>query len=173
MFRVTQVLSVGPFASGERADVLRAAGVTHVLNVSHQGSEIVAAEAGFKEVVWVPMSDSQRLPFPSAKLALDALHSFASAPGSHVYVHCVAGLVRSPTILWLYLIALGVSPHDARQWIQKRSPKSSAGSAAMVDREHILFAHQHGKAKYLPHPRPDVVLPFELHAQGADAPRSG
>src|SRR5262245_703523 len=122
MFRVTRVLSVGPFASPGRAEALLAAGVTHVLNVSHQANEIVAAEAGFQEVAWVPMSDSRRLPLATATLALDALHSLTSAPDAHVYVHCVAGLVRSPTILWLYLISLGVSPSDARNWIQERSP---------------------------------------------------
>jgi hypothetical protein len=30
MFRVTRVMSVGPFASPERAELLLAAGVTHV-----------------------------------------------------------------------------------------------------------------------------------------------
>jgi protein-tyrosine phosphatase len=161
MYRITRVLSVGPFASADRADELLAAGVTHVLNVSDAASEIISSETGFKEVVWVPMSDSRRLPLPTARLAIDALHSFASAPGSHVYVHCVAGLVRSPTILWLYLIALGVSPHDARKWIQERSTKASAGSARMVDREHVLLARQHGLAKYRPHPRGEVVVPYD------------
>jgi len=164
MYRITRVLSVGPFASAERAEALLAAGVTHVLNVSDAANALTASESGFKEIVWVPMSDSRRLPFPTAKLALDALHGFASAPGSHVYVHCVAGLVRSPTILWLYLVALGVSPHDARQWIQERSTKASAGSARMVDREHVLLARQHGVVKYCPHPRPEVIVPFDFDA---------
>src|SRR5262245_16367456 len=122
MYRITRVLSIGPFASPERAEQLRAAGVTHVLNVSDAASEISASESGCKNVAWVPMSDSHRLQLGTAVSALDALHGMASAPGSHVYVHCVAGLVRSPTILWLYLISLGVSPRDARKWIQERVP---------------------------------------------------
>ena len=161
MFRVTRVLSVGPFASPERVEALRAAGVTHVLNVSDSASQILAPECGFRSVAWVPMSDGHRLPLYCAVAALDALHEMTTAPDSHVYVHCVAGLVRSPTILWLYLIACGVSRHDAREWIQKRSPLASAGSSRMVDHEHRHLAKQHGRKKFLPLSRPDVIVPYD------------
>lgn len=164
MHRITRVLSIGPFASPERVETLRAAGVTHVLNVSDAGSEITSSEQGFNSVAWVPMSDSRRLPPNTAVLALDTLHGMTSVPGSHVYVHCVAGLVRSPTILWLYLISLGLSPHDARKWIQSRSTKASAGSAQMVDSEHVMLAHKHGLAKFRPHPRREVLTPFDNEA---------
>ena len=161
MYRVTRVLSVGPFASPERAEMLRAAGVTHVLNVSDAVSEFLASEYGFESVAWVPMSDSHRLPFHTAVAALDSLHAMTTAPDSHVYVHCVAGMVRSPTILWLYLIALGVPWTDAREWIQARSPMASAGSSRMVDREHRQLAKLHGRAKFLPLSRPDVIVPYD------------
>jgi protein-tyrosine phosphatase len=173
MYRVTRVLSVGPFASPERAETLLAAGVTHVLNVSDAASEIISSERGFKGVAWVPMSDGHRLPFRSAVTALDALHEMVSAADSHVYVHCVAGMVRSPTILWLYLVSLGVPWKDAREWIQARSPMASAGSSRMVDHEHRQLAKQHGLANFLPLSRPDAIVPFEIPTQGADAPRSG
>ena len=172
MFRITQCLSVGPFASPQRAEQLLAAGVTHILNVSHEPSELSPAQ-GFAEVEWVSMSDSVRLPRETATRALDALHRLASAPESHVYVHCVAGLVRSPTILWLYLIALGVPPKDARSWIEKRSTKSNPGSSAMVDHEHVLLAQMHGLMHFFPHPRAELVVPFPSEAQGADATRAG
>src|SRR5262245_6445146 len=109
MFRITECLSVGPFASSARAKQLLAAGVTHVLNVSDGPSAVSAGEGSFADVAWVPMSDSARLSFGTAICAIDTLHRLVCEPDSHVYVHCVAGLVRSPTILWLYLIALGVS----------------------------------------------------------------
>ena len=31
-------------------------------------------------------------------------------PDSQVYIHCIAGQLRSPTALWLYLMACGVPP---------------------------------------------------------------
>ena len=160
MYRITQVLSVGPFASAERAETLLATGVTHVLNVSDSPSVLVPSENGFQGVAWVPMSDSQRLPRSAAISALDTLHGFVSVPDSHVYVHCIAGIIRSPTILWLYLIALGVPPKDARVWIEQRSPTASAGSARMVGHEHIVLAQRHGLANFFPHPRPEIAVPF-------------
>src|SRR5688572_26055870 len=102
MFRITECLSVGPFASVERAGKLLAAGVTHVLNVSDGPSE-VSVESGFAGVAWVPMSDSKRLAPATAIWAINTLHQLASVPDAHVYVHCVMGMIRSPTILWLYL----------------------------------------------------------------------
>jgi hypothetical protein len=161
VYRITKALSVGPFASPERAKDLLAAGVTHVLNVSDGPSAVGAGEGSFAAVAWVPMSDSRRLPRATAVWALDTLHGLVSVPESHVYVHCVAGLVRSPTILWLYLIALGVSPGDARTWIQGRVANANAGSSRMVDREHVILARMHGLMHFLPHPRPEIVVPFE------------
>jgi protein-tyrosine phosphatase len=169
MHRITQVLSIGPFASPERAETLLAAGVTHVLNVSDAESEILAAEAGFREVAWVPMSDCRRLPPAVALRALDTLHGLASVPAAHVYVHCRAGLVRAPTILWLYLTALGVPPRDARDWIEERVPMANPGSSRMVTHQHVLLAQMHGLRHYFPHPRGEVVVPFPIPVQGAGA----
>jgi len=162
MFHVTECLSVGPFAWADRAAELRAAGVTHVLNVSDQPNEVTAGEGSFASVAWVPMSDSKRLPTAVALRAIATLHELASKPDAHVYVHCVAGMVRSPTILWLYLIALGVPPKDARVWIETRSPRSNAGAAAMVDVEHVRLAQMHGLMNFFPHPRPNLIVPFPL-----------
>jgi protein-tyrosine phosphatase len=169
MYRITPCLSIGPFPSPDRVEKLLSVGVTHLLNVSDTVSDVVSSETGFKGVDWVPMSDSQRLPFPTAISALDALHRFAATPGSHVYVHCVAGLVRSPTILWLYLISLGVSAGDARKWIQEQSPMANAGSERMVDREHVLLARKHGLLNFLPHKRPELVLPFDVEEESPNS----
>jgi protein-tyrosine phosphatase len=164
MYRITQCLSVGPFPTVERTSQLLAAGVTHVLNVSEGPSEVSSAD-GFTEVAWVPMSDGKLLSRATTLEALDTLHRLVSAPGAHVYVHCVAGRLRSPTILWLYLIALAVPPEDAREWIESRSLVADAGHFRMVDDSHVLLAQMHGLANYFPHPRPDLILPAPLEAE--------
>lgn len=166
MYRITRVLSVGRFATPERAVELRAAGVTHVLNVSDSASEVGAATGGFRAVEWVPLED--RAPVPPATLVhlLETLHGMTVEPDSHVYIHCVAGQLRSPTVLWLYLIACGVPPEEAREWIEDRSPDASPGSTPMVDDMRIRFAQQHGLARFLPHPRAEVLMPFELSHRG-------
>ncbi len=162
MYRITQCLSVGPFASSERAKKLLAAGVTHVLNVSDEPSHVSAGDNSFADVVWVSMSDSRRLAPATVVQAINALHELASAPDAHVYVHCVAGQIRSPTILWLYLIACGLPAKFARDTIETRSPNATAGHYRMVDHEHVSLAQKHGSKHYLPHPRPDVLVPFPL-----------
>ena len=161
MFRITECLSVGPFVPPEHAAKLRNAGVTHILNVSDVPS-MVSSENGFAEVADVPMSDSRRLTAATALQALDTLHRLVSVPDSHVYVHCIAGQIRSPTVLWLYLLALGVPLQDARDWIEMRSRNSVAGHYRMVDSEHVLLAQKHGLAHFFPHPRPNIIVPFPL-----------
>jgi hypothetical protein len=74
----------------------------------------------------------------------------------------MAGLVRSPTILWLYLISLGVPPKDARTWIEDRSRDSVAGHYRMVDQEHVLLVQKHGLANFFPHPRSNIIVPFPM-----------
>jgi protein-tyrosine phosphatase len=161
MYRITECLSVGPFAAAERVAALRELGVTHVLNVSDVPSHISSAD-GFAEVAEVPMSDSRRLTTLKVAYALDTLHRLLSEPGAHVYVHCVMGQLRSPTILWLYLVALGVPPEEARELIEVRSKDAVAGHYRMVDAEHVAFAQAHGQKHFAPHPRPEVLVPFPL-----------
>lgn len=160
MHRITQCLSFGPFASQERAERLLAAGITHVLNVSDGPSEIAAKAGSFLNVIWVPMSDNRRLLESTAVRAIEELHRLVSVPGSQVYVHCVAGLIRSPTILWLYLIACGLPLQQARDMIESRSPGAVAGHPQMVTNDHVLLARKHGRTHFLPHPRSEALVPF-------------
>jgi hypothetical protein len=159
MFRITHGLSVGPFPDADDVPDLLAAKVTHVLNVCDSPPQVSTAD-GFAGVEWVPMLDSVRLPRAVALKALDTLHGFASEPGSHVYVHCVAGQLRSPTVLWLYLLALGAPPADAREWVEGRAPDAVAGHFRMVDQEHVALVQEHGRTHYLPLARPDLIVPF-------------
>ena len=161
MYRVTECLSVGMYAQPEDVARLRAAGVTHILNVSDRPSAVSVAD-GFAGVAFVPMSDSRRLSRATTLQAIDALHELASAPGAHVYVHCMVGRLRSPTILWLYLVALGLKPEDARDLIESRAPDATAGHFRMVDHEHVLLAQKHGLECFFPHPRGEVIVPFPL-----------
>jgi len=161
MFRITQALSIGRFVTSERAEELRAAKVTHVLNVSESPSQMSAAAGAFHALEWVPLE--YRVPLSPQTLItlLNTLHEMAVQPDAHVYVHCIAGQLRSPTALWLYLIACGVPAEEARKWIEDRSLDASPGSTRMVNESHIRFAEQHGLARFRPHPRAEVLAPYE------------
>ncbi len=53
-----------------------------------------------------------------------------SSPGHKIYVHCIEGVSRSPTITWLYLIHKGLSPEDAIEIVR---PNRLLYDARMVE----------------------------------------
>jgi hypothetical protein len=159
MYRITRALSVGRFATPERAIDLRAAGVTHVLNVCDSPNQVGCAV--FREVGWHPLPDFGRIPDDVALAALDDLHRMTLEPDAHVYVHCMAGQLRSPTVLWLYLVACGLDPDAARAVLAERAPAVTPGANHMVGPGLVLTVQRHGRDHYLPHPRPDVLVPVE------------
>ena len=158
MFRITRVLSLGPFATAERAELLLDRGVTHVLNVSDTPGIVGRA---FRESAWVPVKDYCRIPDETAIAFLNTLHRMASEPDSHVYVHCMAGRQRGPTVLWLYLIACGLDQITAREIIETRSPEAIAGFPWLVDERLVMSAQKHGLARFLPLSRGEVIVPHD------------
>lgn len=140
--------------------LLRENGVTHILNVCDGPCAVEAGEGSFREVAWVPLRDYSRIPETAAIEAIDTLHRMVCVPDSHVYVHCVAGHLRSPTIIWLYLIACGLDAATARNIIETRSPDASPGGSAAND-SHVLLVQKHGLRHYFPHPRGEAIVPYD------------
>jgi protein-tyrosine phosphatase len=157
VYPVTRGICVGPFASRPRQADLRECGVTHVLNVSESPSLPVEEGAGFIEVAWLPVGDLTRIPDETARECLETLQRMLVLPGSRVYVHCIAGRNRSPTVVWLYLVACGCDAAEARRWITERSPDAVPAHPLLVDGRLVEFARRHGAARFLPHPRAEVL----------------
>ncbi|MFB3883793.1 MAG: dual specificity protein phosphatase family protein [Thermodesulfobacteriota bacterium] len=44
---------------------------------------------------------------------MEVIDRILSSPNHKIYIHCNAGVSRSPTISWLYLIHTGLSPEEA------------------------------------------------------------
>jgi len=150
VYWITKRIAQGQFATPERAAALRDQGVSHVLNVGEGGSIISAEAFGFREVRDYPIVDLKRIPDDVALGAMDALHSMLAVAGSRVFIHCVAGQNRSPTILWLYFVACGLPPDDARTLITEHSPDAIPGHGQMVDEQLVALAKSHGAEAYLP-----------------------
>src|SRR5579883_389153 len=159
MYRVTHALSVGRFLTPERVPAARQLGVTHVLNVSDTPNLVDAGPDTFAEVAWEPLPDFCRIPEHRAAVVLHTLHRLAAQPGAHVYVHCVAGRQRSPTVLWLYLIACGLAPDTSRDWIEVASPDAVPGYHRLADEDLVRFAQTHGTGWFLPLPRGQILVP--------------
>lgn len=161
VFWITRRIAQGLFATHERAHYLRSQGITHVLNVGESASIITADEYGFRSVRDSPVRDFQRIPEGIAFACLDALHAMLCEAGSKVYVHCVAGQNRSPTVLWLYFIACGMTPQAAGVLIASHTLDAVPGHPQLVDERLIASVVAHGCKRYLPLLDPDILIPAD------------
>ena len=159
VFWITKRIAQGQFATPKRAEVLRQQRVTHVLNVGEGQSVISAEQFGFQEVRDCPVVDLQRIPDDVAKSAMDAMHSMLSSPGSRLFIHCVAGQNRSPSILYLYLVACGMPSDEACILITDHSPDAVPRHGQMVDDRLVAMARIHGAESYRPIQDLEVLEP--------------
>lgn len=157
VYQVTQCIWLGPFASPQRRDTLVVSGITHILNVGEAPSVLTATNGPFKEVAWHPIVDLERVPDQAAMAILTKLHEMICQPHARVYVHCMAGWNRSPTIVWLYLVACGMDQEQAKNLIIRHAWDAVPGHARLVDAGLINMVQQFGKESLLPHPRPEAL----------------
>jgi len=157
LFRVTPDLFVGRFASRERLDELRTSNVTDILNVSDTPSQLTTDDGPFRSVTWIDIEDRTLIPTDIAINAIDVIHHSLTHCDGRVYVHCMAGWNRSPTILWLYLIACGLNSVDATRLICTNAFDAVPGHSLLVDGDLIATVQAHGRDNYLPHVRPTSI----------------
>lgn len=145
---VTERLLVGPFLVPARASYLRELGVTHVLNVGEAPSFLSPADTGFLEIRDLAVTDLALIPDDVAVECLNALHEMLQTIGSKVYVHCIAGQNRSPTIVWLYLIACGMPRQEAKELIESAAADAIPGHKSLVNDRLALLAEDYGRSHF-------------------------
>jgi protein-tyrosine phosphatase len=161
IFRITNSIWLGPFASPERKSTLTAAGINHILNVGEAPNVLTTDDGPFRGVVWHSIEDLEPIPEELAIVCITSLHQMLSEDDARVYVHCIAGLNRSPTVVWLYLVACGIAPNEAKAIVEKRAPDANAGHSKLVDATLVAAIRTFGSEHFLPHPRPDVLIPAD------------
>ena len=147
MFWVSPCLGLGPYPLPEAAKRLHAGGISHVLNVAEARGSFDPTP--FVEVAFHPLDDLRLLPTPLVDACLRSLERMLREPNARVYVHCSAGQNRSPTILWLYLIACGLEPEEAGAKIAAASFDACPGHPALIDEALVTWARAVGKAEGL------------------------
>jgi len=145
VFPVTTRVAIGRFPAPGRCAYLQEQDITHVFNVSDAPSLATTCSAGFAEVKDLPLDDYLRMPTSVALKAVGTLHGMLNVPNSRVYLHCIAGQMRSPTILWLYLVGLGMSEVAAKEMITDHCPDAQPGHKTLVDSKLVERIHQWGK----------------------------
>ena len=113
---------VGGRPSPATLEALKAAGVTHVLNVSTDPHD-AEVRRNFK-ATWVPVVDDLE-PKPASwfRRGLSFARRALSDPSAQLYVHCREGIHRGPLMTYVILRALrGLSPREAQRTIVGRRP---------------------------------------------------
>jgi protein-tyrosine phosphatase len=159
IYWITRRVAIGRFTTPERCCHLTEQGVTHILNVGDAPTLAEVRGAGFQSVVDIPVADLQRIPDATAIRCLDAIHDALCATDSKLYIHCTAGQNRSPTILWLYLIACGIDRDAAKRMIVLRCPDAIPGHGNLQDEALIEAVRMHGKARGMPRNAIDAIQP--------------
>ena len=157
IFWITKCIAVGPYPEEHRHTLLQQHGVTHVVNVSEYRNNF--CDTNIFNVAWIPIEDLKKIPHKLLKRCLETIHTFLQYDKSNVYIHCVAGQNRSPNIIWLYLIACGVCPQEARNLMNRATLDTVVGHPLIVDAEHIEVAKKHGQKNFLPLKRLEIVQP--------------
>lgn len=146
IFFITRRIAIGQLATPVRCNLLISRGVTHVLNVGESPSLPCVADAGFHQVADVSIQDLNPIPDAAAIACLDFIEDGLAESDTKLYIHCTAGQNRSPTVLWLYLVACGINPEDAKRLIVERCPDAVPGHSALVDARLIATVKAHGAA---------------------------
>jgi dual specificity protein phosphatase-like protein len=158
VFQVTPSIYLGPYPLPATLEALRAAGVRRVLNVADGRGRYEEDATGFAEVAWHPVTDLQRIPPDVAAVCLQTLHRLLHGePDAKVYVHCAAGQNRSPTVIWLYLIAAGLTPEEATLQIEGAAPDAIPGHPKLVDDELVAWAREFGIKAIRSHLREGIL----------------
>jgi hypothetical protein len=154
---ITRCLAQGGFPEERQCEILLRGGVTHLFNVSTSPYPASLVRLGFRGLMWRPVEDLKRIPDGVALECLDTLHAVLREPDAKVYLHCVAGQNRSPSVLWLYLVACGMEPQEAENLIGRRSLDGVPRHPNLVDDALAAKVRAHGGAHYLPLSRPEIL----------------
>ena len=129
---ITERILQNGYIGVEEAVFLKKQGVTHILNLDAEYSNVNAIEALGLVVHHIFVQDMSPMDDETAIAVVDAMHESLSVPDGRLYVHCDAGLNRSPTAVWLYFLATGLSETEATQMILQSHSHLSAPANVLV-----------------------------------------
>ncbi len=140
---VTKRLAFGPYPT--HPEYLVREGFTHLLNVAepYKNKHLSCL---FYKATSVSLEDFKPISLPSAQRALFHIHTFLhTCQEAKVYVHCAAGQHRSPTIILLYLVSLGLPPADGIELLSKTHVDSVPGHPKLIHSPLYSAMHAFGQ----------------------------
>lgn len=111
--QITEHILQNGYITEVQAAELQRRGVTHLLNLDlPYASTRIVMPAGLV-ITELLLHDMAPLSTSDARRVVAVLQRALDLDRGRVYVHCNAGLSRSPTAVWLYLVASGRAPDEA------------------------------------------------------------
>lgn len=107
-----QIYQGGWLLHQEIPDLVRL-GITHILNLDLPYPDPLPFLEANLTLHTVPLLDACLMTPHLVRKAIKVIDKSLCSPDHKIYIHCNAGVSRSPTITWLYLIHKGLSPEDA------------------------------------------------------------
>ena len=125
--QVTAQIYQGGWLRAQHIPELVRLGITHVLNLDLPSTDpLPLAEANIT-LHNIPVRDYCLMTPQLVREIMDVIDRSLSSPAHKIYIHCVVGVSRSPTIAWLYLIHKGHSPEDATAKVKPNPALYDAG----------------------------------------------
>ena len=130
--RITDSIFQNGYITEKEGTVLQDLGVTHLLNLDlPYGSTKIVMPSGLK-VVEILLHDMGPMSNADARCVVAVIQRALDLEGGKIYVHCNAGLSRSPTAVWLYLVATGWDEDKASDTISAAATHLGAPDAILV-----------------------------------------
>jgi len=88
-------------------------GITHILNLDLPYEDSLAFREANLTLGNLYIPDYCLMKPQLVREVIDVIEESLSSPSHKLYIHCIVGVSRSPTVSWLYLIHTGFSPEEA------------------------------------------------------------
>ncbi len=111
--QITSQIYQGGWLRPEHIPEIVQLGITHLLNLDYPYEDLLPFREAPLTLHNIYIRDACLMTPQLVRDAIAVIDTALSSPGQKIYIHCIEGVSRSPTITWLYLIHTGFSPEDA------------------------------------------------------------
>jgi protein-tyrosine phosphatase len=116
--QITSQIYQGGWLRPEHIPELIQLGITHILNLDLPYTDPLPFIEANITLHNVHIPDYSLMTPQLVHEIIEIIDKSLSFPEHKIYIHCVEGVNRSPTIAWLYLIHRGFSPEEASTMIK-------------------------------------------------------
>ena len=116
--RITSRIYQGGWIVPQDIPELVQLGITHILNLDLPYEDSLAFREANLTLRNLYIPDYCLMKPQLVREVIDVIEESLSSPSHKLYIHCIVGVSRSPTISWLYLIHTGLCPEDAAERVK-------------------------------------------------------